>query len=225
MIDWIIAQDKALLLFLNGSDCVYLDAVMWTVTRTATWLLFFASLIYTVLRSRSRGEAVCILLLIALLVLFTDQISAHLIKPFFQRPRPTHDAEIGALVDIVNGYRAGQFGFVSSHASNTFGVATFLTLILRRRTLAVIFFLWAMLCSYSRIYLGVHYPGDIFCGALLGVASGFAFYGAYRSIIRYKCFPISHLSITDIQQRNVFLALLLSFIYIVVRAVFYAQTF
>lgn len=225
MTDWIIAQDKALLLFLNGSDCVYLDALMWTVTRTATWLLFFASLLYVVYRSRSRGEALYAILLIALLVLFTDQVSAHLIKPYFERPRPTHDAEISALVDIVNGYRAGQYGFVSSHASNTFGVATFLTLLFRRKSLAVILFLWAMLCSYSRIYLGVHYLGDILCGAILGVASGYAFYGAYRSIVRYKCLSHSDSCVVDTQQRYVLIALLLSFIYIAVRAIFYAQTF
>jgi len=82
-------------------------------------------------------------------------------------------------IDIVNGYRGGIYGFTSSHAANTFGVAVFLSLVIRSWSLSTILFIWAVLNAYSRIYLGVHYPGDIFFGTLTGVIVGIIIYLLY----------------------------------------------
>jgi undecaprenyl-diphosphatase len=89
-----------------------------------------------------------------------------------ERPRPSHNPEMAGLVHIVNDYRGGQFGFVSSHAANFFGVATFLSSQFKNYKWSFVLLGWAALISYSRIYLGVHYPLDIICGAVLGAVIG-----------------------------------------------------
>ena len=83
-------------------------------------------------------------------------------------------------IDVVNGYRGGMYGFTSSHAANTFGVALFLSLVMRSWSLSIILFIWAALNAYSRMYLGVHYPGDIFFGTLTGLGSGILMYLLYN---------------------------------------------
>jgi len=113
-----------------------------------------------------------ILLGIALCVLLADQLSVHLFKNVFQRLRPSHEPELTGMVHLVRDYRGGNWGFVSSHAANTFAIATFLSLIFKNRKFWIILFSWCIIVSYTRIYLGVHYPGDIFGGALLGMVIG-----------------------------------------------------
>ena len=110
-------------------------------------------------------------LAVALTVALSDQIASSLIKPLVCRLRPSHAEHFVAYV--LNGHRGGMYGFVSSHAANSFGVAVLLILLSRNRLVAASMLLWAAVVSYSRIYLGVHYPGDIICGALVGVAMAF----------------------------------------------------
>lgn len=115
---------------------------------------------------------------ITLVVLFSDQISVHFFKDVFMRLRPCHNPLITDLVHIVNNHCGGQYGFVSSHAANTFALACFVGLVLKNHFKWMLPFLlaWATIVSYSRIYLGVHYPGDIFVGAILGTLIGFLIY-------------------------------------------------
>ncbi|MBO4593820.1 MAG: phosphatase PAP2 family protein, partial [Bacteroidaceae bacterium] len=98
-------------------------------------------------------------------------------KPFFHRFRPSHEPALEGLVDLVNDRRGGLYGFISSHAANTFAVCTFVALYLRRHLATLTLILWACLSSYSRIYLGLHYPGDILAGALFGILTGLTMYG------------------------------------------------
>ncbi len=184
--DEVIELDKQLLLTLNGSDSLFWDSIWWDVSQTSTWTLMFVCLFWLVLRRDDWRFTVGFLLGFALCILFADQLSSGLIKPLVHRFRPTHDPEIGTMIDTVRGYRGGRYGFVSSHAANTFSVVTFLCLVVRRRLLWLTAFSWAALVCYSRIYLGVHYPGDILCGALLGVMVGWGVNWLYRYFLKKK---------------------------------------
>ena len=116
-----------------------------------------------------RGFALMLLGLI-LCVLLADRISSGIFKPLFARPRPTH--ALGDAVHVVREYRGGAYGFVSSHAANLFAIAVYTLLLVRRRWFTWVMLIFAVFVSYTRIYLGVHYPLDIACGALLGALIG-----------------------------------------------------
>lgn len=170
MLDFLNNLDSQLFLFLNGLHSEFWDSIMWWVSGKEEWiplyLIILGWLIY-----RFKWRVLYLIPFIVLLIVLSDQISV-LIKNTVQRFRPTHDPEIGNLVNILNNYRGGKYGFVSSHAANSFALAIFTALILKNRWFTVFIFLWAAIVSYSRIYLGVHYPGDILFGALLGFAIG-----------------------------------------------------
>ncbi len=172
----ILSWNKSLFLLLNGSDSLYLDGVMWTVTRTVTWLPLMLILLYIILKNNTWRNSLLIVITLALLIAITDQTASGLCKPYFKILRPTHDPELAPLVDIVNGYRGGLYGFFSSHAANTFGAAIFLSLLFRSWKMSGVLYFYATLCSYSRIYLGVHTPIDIFVGILFGTLAGLLMY-------------------------------------------------
>lgn len=176
MLDHLTALDRHMLLALNGSGSLFLDALMWTLTQTITWTPLLAGIVYVLLRNRRPAVCATVILAAVLLVAFTDQFSSSLCKPLFHRLRPTREPGLGALVDVVHGYRGGMYGFISSHAANTFGAAMFFTLVFRHAPTGILLFLWAALSSYTRLYLGVHYPLDILCGALFGTLSGALFW-------------------------------------------------
>lgn len=178
----LIQFDQELLLNMNGSNSLFWDGFMWIATQTTTWIPVAIALLYVIFKNNKLKEALLLIGLIALVITLADQISSGFCKPFFARFRPTQDPELMYQIDIVNGYRGGRYGFISSHAANTFGVAIFLSLVIRNRLLGAILFVWAALNAYSRIYLGVHYPGDIFFGTLVGLCVGVCIYLLYRYI-------------------------------------------
>jgi undecaprenyl-diphosphatase len=172
MIDHLIEIDEQLFLILNRMHDSWLDPVMWLFSKTEASIPLYAFLllhIYRVFKEKTWG----ILLTVGLLILLTDQFTSGLMKPYFERLRPSHDPDLEGMVHIVNGYSGGSYGFASSHAANTFGIAMFLSCLLRKEKPWINWlFLWAALVSYTRIYLGVHYPGDILVGALIGILFG-----------------------------------------------------
>ena len=170
--------DASLLLFLNGANNEFFDELFWLITGKFAWIPMICVLLFCTFR-KDWKTGVLVVVGIALTITLCDQVSSGIIKDAVCRLRPTHDPEIGSLVHVVNGYRGGQYGFVSSHAANSFGVAMFLAMMFRNRAFSWIIMLWAAVLSYSRIYLGVHYPGDIVCGGLLGVALGAVVYCIY----------------------------------------------
>ncbi len=174
--DKIIYYDQQLLLLLNGSDSQWLDNVMWAVSHTGTWIPLLVMLLFLVWRSYGVRQFLLFVLVFGLAILLADQLSATLIKPLVCRPRPSHEVAIMQAVDLVRGYRGGGYSFVSSHAANYFATATYISLLVRRRALTIALCLWAALICYSRVYLGVHYPGDVLCGALLGAFVGYVCY-------------------------------------------------
>ena len=181
-IQQLINFDQQLLLQLNGSDSLFWDGFMWIATNTITWIPMAIALLYVIFKNNKIKESLLIILLLALVVVIADQISSGFCKPFFARFRPTQDPELMYLIDTVNEYRGGRYGFISSHAANTFAVAIFLSLIIKNRMLGIVLFIWAILNAYSRIYLGVHYPGDILFGTLVGIVVGFLIYLLYNHI-------------------------------------------
>ncbi len=136
------------------------------------WIPLYAWLLYLLIR-KFKKESMWIIIGVIATVVLTDQISVKLFKEVFERLRPCHEESIAHLVHVVRKC-GGQFGFVSSHACNTFGVAAICGLFLRKHYSWILWALlgWALIVSYSRIYLGVHYPGDIICGGLLGFFIG-----------------------------------------------------
>jgi undecaprenyl-diphosphatase len=167
MLDWLINLDTKLFLFLNSIHSSFFDAVMWHVSGKLEWIPLYVVLLYFIIR-RYKRKSILILASIAVLITLTDVISSQVIKDNVQRLRPSNNPDLANIVHIVNGYHGGKYGFVSSHAANCFGIALFFSLLFRKRWVTVGIVLWATLVSYSRIYLGVHYPGDVIGGAILG---------------------------------------------------------
>lgn len=179
-IQQLIGFDQELLLKINGSDSLFWDGFMWMATNKLTWIPMAIALLYVIFKNNKIKEAFLLIGLIILVITLADQISSGFCKPYFARFRPTQDPELMYQIDVVNGYRGGMYGFTSSHAANTFGVALFLSLVMRSWSLSIILFIWAALNAYSRMYLGVHYPGDIFFGTLTGLGSGILMYLLYN---------------------------------------------
>ena len=175
----IIHFDQQLLLALNGSDSPVLDRFFMMVTCTGTWIPLLLLLLYIILKNRPWREALFFFIGMALVVLIADRFTSGFCKPTVHRFRPSHEPALEGLVDLVGDYRGGLYGFISSHAANTFGLWTFIALYLRRRGITFTVLLWACLSSYSRIYLGLHYPGDILCGALFGICDGILCLGLF----------------------------------------------
>lgn len=174
--------DKQVMLALNGSDSLYLDGVMKLYTSTVIWIPMALVLLFVVLKNNSLRGGILTVLTIVLTIVATDQISSHLVKPFIGRLRPSYDPMFMHLVDSFNSYYSGGKSFTSSHACNSFGIFAIVSLVVRNRALSLSLLLWAIINAFSRIYLGVHFPGDILCGALLGLAIGGIMYLLYRFI-------------------------------------------
>lgn len=170
--------DTSLFLFFNSLHSPFWDEVMWMVSGKFTWIPLYLALIFIIIYYQ-KNRAIFIVPLLILAVVISDQVSVHCFKEVFERLRPCHDASLEGLVHIVRGRCGGKYGFVSSHAANTFGIAILSLLILKRRWYTILIITWAVIVSYSRIYLGVHYPGDILGGALLGMLIGYALYYFY----------------------------------------------
>ncbi len=168
--------DAGIFSAINGWHAAYFDSFMWLVTKIATWIPMILMLLYLLYFKKGWRKTVAVVLAIALVILIADQVSASIIKPLVERSRPSHNESLQSTIHIVNGYRGGPFGFVSSHAANCFGIALLLAMIFKNRLFTWTMVVWATLMCYSRIYLGVHYPGDIVCGAILGFLAAWLVY-------------------------------------------------
>lgn len=184
MLDQLIATDKSLMVTLNlsGQHNAFGDTTMWLASQMLMWTPFYLALLYVVVKDKKK-ESIAVILCAALTILLCDQITSGLLKPLVARPRPSHDPSIMDSLSYVCGFRAGPYGFPSSHASNCFGLALLFALLLKHKAATVCLFTWAAICAYSRIYLGVHYPLDIFVGTIIGLTCG---YGCYRLYIAIR---------------------------------------
>ena len=176
MIDYLLYIDQYLLLKINGLNTPWLDTIMSAMTNGPFWLPLFIVVIGFIIY-KSRWKAIAVFLFLALVIVFADRISSGLLKPWVGRLRPSHEPDLENILHFVNGYKGGLYSFVSSHAANAFGVATFLWLVLRKSINWIwIMYVWAIIFSFTRIYLGVHYPSDILGGAVLGLILGLGVY-------------------------------------------------
>ncbi|MBN1952030.1 MAG: phosphatase PAP2 family protein [Bacteroidales bacterium] len=192
MLERLIQWDKDLFLWLNSHHSELLDRMMWFISGKWEWIplyLFLAGwLVY-----RFRYKSIPFFLAILLALVVTDLLAVHAFKEVVERLRPSHNPEFVNSIHLVRDYHGGNFGFVSNHSANSFCLATLLSLIFRNPYFTPGIFLWAALVSYSRIYLGVHYPADIFGGAILGAGIASLFYFVlmkfmagkwYRSLVK-----------------------------------------
>lgn len=178
----LIQWDRELLVFFNNMGTEFWDPFWLAVSGIAMWIPLYALLIFLIVRKLSGKQRWIALFAVALNVVFTDQGSVQLFKEQFMRLRPCHVEDLVGQIRLVKGSCGGKYGFISSHASNTFGLAVLVGLLLKphfRYLLPALLF-WAALVSYSRVYLGVHYPGDILCGAVFGSLLGFFMFKLYR---------------------------------------------
>ena len=177
------ALDTMVFLTVNSHHNAYFDSVMWLVSGKLIWVPMYVSLFFVLLKNYSYKVVFAILLAIGVVILFTDSFTAQVIRPWVCRLRPSNlDNPMSSMVHIVDGYRGGAYGFPSNHASNTWGLAFFITFLFRRYKLTFFFFLWALLVCYSRMYLGVHYFGDLLIGGLLALAGASTVFYVFRKV-------------------------------------------
>jgi undecaprenyl-diphosphatase len=183
-LDTLKSIDNSILLFINGMHSPFWDNVMMGISNRFIWIPLYLFLIYLMIKKYGKNSWLVIgfaLLAIGL----SDQVASHLIKNMVMRYRPSYNLILAPHLHIVGDYLGGQYGFVSSHASNTFGLTDFIMLLMpQNRKLIFGLFCWAALVCYSRMYLGVHYPSDIVGGAIVGAVCAWVSYKlwAYTSM-------------------------------------------
>ncbi len=174
MIETLEHIDHIIFLFLNGLHASSLDPIMKFVSSKMFWLPVVALFLFLIIKKYKKHFWIPLVFAAACFVI-TDQTS-HLTKENYKRYRPTHNVELAQDVHIVEDYRGGEYGFFSGHASNSFGLAIISLLFVRRKWYTYTLISWAVLVSYSRIYLGVHFPSDIFVGMAFGSLVAFLFW-------------------------------------------------
>lgn len=208
MIEQLQQWDASLLLAINATYTDWTDAAFWLLSDKISWLVPILALLYT-LRDKPWRTIVTLLVAIGLTVLIADQVASGIIKHSVMRLRPTHDPSLSGIVHIVNGYRGGLYGFVSSHAANTVGITIVLCIAMASRPLTIVMGVWTALVCYSRMYLGVHYPGDIIGGAAVGAVAALLVIAIYRVVNkRFPQWALPHF--TDRDSRLMIIAYLVN---------------
>jgi len=182
--------DKKLFVFINSHHNSFFDFIMYWSSDKLIWIPFYIALALILLKNYNK-RFFFMIFFIGILIAISDQVSV-LIKDFVQRPRPCHDAELQATIHLVKDYCGGAYGFISSHASNVFALATFLFLACDDRMpwLKYVMFPWAVMVSYSRIYLGAHFPLDILGGWFLGISLGTIIFYFYVLVAQSRRGPL-----------------------------------
>ena len=181
MLEKALSLDQAITLALNGSDSLYADGLMMTITSTYTWIPVGLVMLYVVIKNNELPRLLTIAAMLVACVAVCTTLS-EISKAVFERWRPSNDPILMYTMNIVDGYRESGFGFFSAHAANTMSVAVFLSLLFRNTRLSLLMLLWSLLNGWSRIYLGVHYFGDVIVGFAVGAAIGGTLYFLYRRI-------------------------------------------
>ncbi len=184
----LIQLDKQLLVFLNGLGSERFDGLWLIITKQAYWTPIFLYVFYLLYKKLGWKHMLLVIFSLALLIAFTDQMT-NLVKNSVQRLRPCNDPETKDIIRLVK--QSSSFSYFSGHAANSLASTTFIVLILRKYyKYAFLFFLFPLIFAYSRIYLGLHFPGDILSGYIFGIGTGYLFSKIYE-VYRKKYFPDS----------------------------------
>lgn len=180
MIEQLDSLDRSITLWLNGSHSLFLDNIILVATSTWVWIPIGIYIIYIVYHNLSLRDFGIVMLMFFLCIFISDQVSSSIVKPLVHRWRPTQDPSYMYFIDVVNNYRGGRFGFYSAHASNTFTVAIFFSRLFGNKLIRILMISWAILNCYTRVYLGVHYFGDLLVGTCFGLLWGNILYYVYE---------------------------------------------
>ena len=175
----LLQLDKELLIWFNASHSPFWDAIMIFFTRIEFWIPFYILVAFQIFKYKAK-EAWWWLIGLALMILFGDLISTYLFKNILQRFRPSHEPDLIGTVNLVKAYAGDKFGFVSSHATAVFAFAIYTSRLFKNNVYAIFITIWSLLIVYTRLYLGLHYPGDILGGMALGLGVGYFFYRITR---------------------------------------------
>lgn len=207
MIDFLNNVDSQLFLALNELHTDFLDPIMKALSGKWIWVPFYIMLLFLVWRDHNKRQpalalrrTLLTLMCITLAITLADQICASALRPLVERPRPANeDSAICELVHIVDGYRGGHYGFPSCHAANSFALSAFIIMLFRNKIAVIGMLAWALLLCYTRIYLGVHYPGDLLVGAVIGSCIGICCYMLYSYLYKLRPLPAfrQYLSMND----------------------------
>ena len=183
--------DTDLFLILNGAHNSFWDFIMFWASDKFIWIPVYALFLFILWRKYS-SKIWIVMLFAALLIFLSDQISVHLFKDVFQRLRPCNNLALEGMVHLVNGKCGGSFGFYSSHASNIFAITVFVISLLGKKNpwILLLILIWADLIAYSRIYLGVHYPGDVIAGVVAGSLLGWMVARFLKNLLKMPVIPV-----------------------------------
>ena len=183
MLDWLIELDKELLLAINGWNSSFFDPIMTFISSLWGGAPIYALLVFLIFYRQNPKTAILMFLSIIVTFALTDWMGVHFFKRPIERLRPCWDPAIEPLIRILED-KGGKFGFISNHAANFFGLATVSSGLLRKKWYTIFIFLWTAAVAYSRIYVGKHFPGDVICGALFGILTGYIVLAGFRYISR-----------------------------------------
>jgi len=172
--------DTQLFMLINGNHSAFFDPIMYWLSDKLIWAPMYLLIVFLMVR-RYKMRGLLMLLFIGVVIALCDQTASGLLKNTVQRLRPSHEPALAGLIHLSKAGPGGLYGFASSHAANVFGLATFLCFVLDEKfeILKYWLFFWAVLVCYSRIYNGVHYPGDVLVGSFIGIAFGYLMAKAY----------------------------------------------
>ena len=183
MLDSLIEFDKNLMLAINGTTSSWADFIMPIITYKYTGIPIYLTILFFLFYKRKTKVAIIMTLAVIATFALCDSLSVSLFKHTVQRLRPCWDPTISEYVRMLE-YKGGQYGFVSCHAANLFGLATISSLLIKKRVYTLLIFIWAALVGYSRVYVGKHFPLDVICGALFGMLIGYLIWLLYKFIMR-----------------------------------------